>query len=159
MMTNPLQTKVSESQPVIRRLEPDDYRRWLPLWREYQRFYNADIPDETTQMTWRRLLDSREPMWGALALQGDRALGFVHWIYHRSCWTVGDYCYLQDLLVDSEARGQGLGRSLIGHVEREARSANCSRVYWLTQESNVQARILYDSVAENSGFIQYRKVL
>jgi hypothetical protein len=32
-------------------------------------------------------------------------------------------------------------------------------VYWLTQSSNAQARALYDQVADNLGFIQYRKVL
>ena len=157
-MIDDVQSEASGNQPVIRRFGPDDYRRWLPLWQAYQQFYNTQIPDETTEVVWQRLLDSREPMWGALAMQGDRALGFVHWIYHRSCWTVGDYCYLQDLLVASEARGQGLGRSLIARVEQEARATGCSRVYWLTQESNAQARILYDRVAANSGFIQYRKI-
>ena len=37
--------------------------------------------------------------------------------------------------------------------------AGASRVYWLTQSNNAQARALYDKVADNLGFIQYRKVL
>lgn len=32
-----------------------------------------------------------------------------------------------------------------------------ARVYWLTHETNATARILYDKVAEHSGFIVYRK--
>jgi len=32
-------------------------------------------------------------------------------------------------------------------------------VHWLTQTCNAQARILYDQVADDSGFVQYRKVL
>jgi len=32
-----------------------------------------------------------------------------------------------------------------------------SRVYWHTHETNHTARRLYDTVAENSGFIVYRK--
>jgi len=31
-------------------------------------------------------------------------------------------------------------------------------VYWQTQEGNASARRLYDQVAEQSGFIVYRKV-
>jgi hypothetical protein len=31
-------------------------------------------------------------------------------------------------------------------------------VHWLTQTTNAQARILYDQVADVSGFMQYRKV-
>ena len=38
-------------------------------------------------------------------------------------------------------------------------SAGCSRVYWLTHEANADAIVLYEKVAERSGFIQYRKDL
>ena len=41
--------------------------QWLPLWLGYQRFYQTNIPDETTQLTWQRLLDPQEPMQAALA--------------------------------------------------------------------------------------------
>jgi ribosomal protein S18 acetylase RimI-like enzyme len=60
--------------------------------------------------------------------------------------------------VAETARNLGLGRTLIEAVEREARAAGASRVYWLTKEDNVTARKLYDRVAERSGFIQYRKL-
>jgi ribosomal protein S18 acetylase RimI-like enzyme len=52
-----------------------------------------------------------------------------------------------------------VGRALIEEVYRKAEAAGASRVYWLTQSSNAQARALYDKVADNLGFIQYRKVL
>ena len=84
--------------------------------------------------------------------------GIVHYLFHRSCWTIGDYCYLQDLFVADDARKLGLGRALIEAVEREARAAGASRVYWLTHDSNTAARALYDKLAESPGFVQYRKV-
>jgi hypothetical protein len=31
-------------------------------------------------------------------------------------------------------------------------------VHWLTQEGNATARLLYDNIADRSGFIQYRKI-
>ena len=82
----------------------------------------------------------------------------VHWIHHRSCWTAGDNCYLQDLFVAPTARGHGAGRGLIEHVYAQARAAGCARVYWLTHETNADARVLYDRLAERPGFIQYRKL-
>jgi len=136
-----------------------DHDAWLPLWRGYQAFYRVDIPAATTQVTWARLLDPGEPMHAVLAWQGGRAVGLVHWIYHRSCWTTGDYCYLNDLFALPDVRGTGVGRRLIEHVYREAAAAGCSRVYWLTHESNSVAMRLYEQVAERSGFIQYRKAL
>ena len=48
-------------------------------------------------------------------------MGMVQWIFHRSCWTAGDYCYLQDLFVDESVRGSGVGRGLIEHVYAQAR--------------------------------------
>jgi ribosomal protein S18 acetylase RimI-like enzyme len=143
---------------AIRSLRPDQHEAWLPLWRGYQAFYAADIPAEVSALTWQRLLDPSEPMNGALAFDGETAVGLVHRIRHRSCWTAGDYCYLQDLFVSPEARGRGVGRKLIEYVYRAAAQEGCSRVYWLTQESNTAARLLYDRIADRSGFIQYRKL-
>jgi GNAT superfamily N-acetyltransferase len=143
----------------IRALTGADRDSWQPLWRGYQAFYKVQIPDAVSDETWRRLLDPAEPMWAALAHTDGRAVGLVHWIRHRSCWTVGDYVYLQDLFVAPDARGKGVGRHLIEHVYAAARQAGCARVYWLTHETNRDAMILYDRVAERSGFVQYRKVL
>jgi len=143
----------------IRALESADHDAWLPLWRGYQEFYAIDVAPETSRVTWGRLLDPGEPMGGALAIAGDRAVGMVHWIFHRSCSTVEDYCYLQDLFVASDRRGQGVGRKLIEHVYQVAKSAGCSRVYWLTHETNANAMLLYDRIATRTGFVQYRKLL
>jgi len=95
-----------------------------------------------------------------LALDGsDRAVGTVHWILHRSCWTMGDYCYLQDLFVVPELRNRGVGRQLIDAVSSRAAAGGASRVWWLTHETNTDAMKLYEKVADRSGFIQYRKML
>lgn len=55
-------------------------------------------------------------------------------------------------------RGKGVGRMLIEAVYDKARAAGAARVYWHTHSTNATARRLYDSLAENSGFIVYRKV-
>lgn len=143
----------------IRPVGAADQAAWLPLWQAYQRFYQAEIPAATSAVTWQRFLDPAEPMHAALAWRDGEAIGLVHWIFHRSCWTVGDYCYLQDLFVAESVRGGGLGRALIEHVYAQARQAGASRVHWLTQEHNAQARLLYERIASRSGFIQYRQLL
>ena len=96
---------------------------------------------------------------GLALLTSNGPAGLVHFIYHRSCWTPGNYCYLQDLFVAEGIRGGGIGRALIEHVYAEAGKAGASRVHWLTQETNYQGRMLYDRIADRSGFIQYRKIL
>ncbi len=144
---------------MIRTLSSGDHDAWMTLWRGYQAFYRVEIPEAVSAVTWARLLDPGEPMGGALAWAGEEAVGLVHHVRHRSTWTVGDYCYLQDLFVAPQGRGRGTGRSLIAHVEAVAREAGCSRVHWLTHETNADAMLLYDRAAERSGFVQYRRML
>jgi hypothetical protein len=143
----------------IKAIDVDDFVIWLPLWKGYQRFYEVDIQESATRRTWARFLDPTEPMHAALAIVSDRAMGLVHSIYHRSTWTTGDDCYLQDLFVAEEARGGGIGRALIEHVYEDARRRGAPRVYWQTHESNHDAMQLYDRIADRSPFVQYRKLL
>lgn len=143
---------------LIRPVRDDERADWAPLWRGYLEFYQTALSDEITAVTWARLHDPAEPMFVLGAYVDGRLCGIAHYLFHRSCWTSGNYCYLQDLFVAEGARNLGLGRALIAAVEQAARDAGASRVYWLTLESNTAARALYDKVAERSGFIQYRKI-
>jgi GNAT superfamily N-acetyltransferase len=143
---------------MIRPVGADERAAWEPLWKGYLDFYRTTLPWEIYDATWTRLHDPNEPMHALGGYVDGRLKGIVHYLYHRSCWTIGDYCYLQDLFVAPEARGRGLGRALIEAVYREARLAGASRGYWLTHESNAAARALYDTLADRPGFIQYRKL-
>lgn len=143
---------------LIRPLNDDERAAWEPLWTGYLTFYKTSVPAETTNVTWRRFHDPAEPMFALGAYVDGKLTGIVHYLFHRSTWTPGNYCYLQDLFVTGEARGLGVGRALIEAVYERAKAAGASRVHWLTQNDNAQARILYDQVADNPGFMQYRKI-
>ena len=143
----------------MRALSPDDYMAWLRLWQGYQSFYKVEIAEAVTAGTWSRMLEASEPVHGALAELDGKAIGLVHWLFHRSTWSAADICYLQDLFVAPEIRGQGAGGSLIAHVYEQARAAGTAEVYWLTHETNATAMKLYDRVAKRDGFVQYSKTL
>lgn len=147
------------TQTEIRLVTSDDHAAWLPLWQAYLRFYNTELPDAVTQSTWQRLLDEHEPTHAALAWHGDQAVGLVHFIYHRSNWSIENSCYLQDLLVTEHSRGTGVGRQLIEFVYATAKADGCCKVHWLTHETNATAIQLYERIAERPGFIQFRKAL
>jgi ribosomal protein S18 acetylase RimI-like enzyme len=85
-----------------------------------------------------------------------RLVGIAHAVLHRSFWTAGDYCYLQDLFIEPGMRGRGVGKALIGAVADAAAARGASRVIWLTHETNTAAIALYDQIADRTGFIQYR---
>ena len=145
-------------QITIRPLRPDERAAWEPLWQGYLAFYKTSVKPEVTAWTWARLHDPAEPMHVLGAVLDDRLVGIVHYIFHRSTWSIGDYCYLQDLFTAEEARGKGAGRALIEAVYASGKDAGASRVYWLTHETNETARALYDKLADRPGFIQYRKL-
>lgn len=141
----------------VRLLQAGDHAAWLKLWQGYTRFYRTRLPDAVTQATWARLTAPDEQPHGAGAWVDGRLVGFAHWLFHRSTWTTGCYCYLEDLFVAPDARGAGAGRALIQHVYAAADAAGAVRTYWATQEFNAEARALYDTVAKLTSFRQYRR--
>ncbi len=149
---------VSTDGLVIRPLRPDDRSAWEPLWRGYLTFYHSTQDAVVTELIWARVHDPAEPMFALGACLDGKLVGITHYLFHRTFWTAGDYCYLQDLFVDQSIRGRGVGEALIAAVEQEAKAWGANRVHWLTREENAVARGLYDKVAERSGFIQYRKI-
>ena len=147
------------SDVQIRPVTAADHAAWVPLWKAYLTFYKTELPDAVTESTWKRFLDSSEPTHAALAWQGGKAVGMVHFIYHRSNWSIHWSCYLQDLLVTPDQRGTGVGRKLIEYVYATAKQDGDDKVHWLTHETNATAIQLYERIAERPGFIQFRKPL
>lgn len=143
----------------IRPVTQQDHAAWLPLWQAYLTFYKTQLPDAVSASTWQRFLDPAEPTNAALAWQDGKAVGMVHFIYHRSNWSIANACYLQDLLVAPDQRGTGVGRLLIEHVYTTAKANDCDKVHWLTHESNATAIQLYERIAERPGYIQFRKMI
>ena len=144
---------------VIRPVGADERAAWEPLWNGYIAFYKATLVPGASDIAWQRFHDPDEPMFLLGAYVDGRLTGIVQYLFHRSTWAPHRYCYLEDLFVAESARGRGVARALIEAVYQKAEAANASRVYWLTHSNNAQARALYDRVADNLGFIQYRKVL
>jgi GNAT superfamily N-acetyltransferase len=148
---------------AVRPARPEDLEAWLPLWAGYNAFYErvgpAAVSEAQTRATWARFFDGYEPMEALVAEQGGTLVGFVHIIFHRNTTMMGPTCYLQDLFAAHAVRGQGVGRALIEAAAARAKQAGASRMYWHTQDHNATARLLYDRVARDSGFVVYRMEL
>jgi GNAT superfamily N-acetyltransferase len=143
----------------IRPVTKGEREIWERLWRSFQAFHNFAVSDEAMEVTWQRFHDPAEPMFLLGAYLDNELSGIVQYIFHRSCTTVRDFCFLNNLYVAESARGQGVGRALVEAVYAAAERHGASRVHWNVLESNAAALALYDRVARRSGFIQYRKSL
>ena len=141
---------------TIRAIEEKDKDQWLKLWAGYLEFYKSTISSEQTELTWKRLINNELKMFGFVAESEEGVIGFTHCLFRPSTWTETDYCYLEDLYVNPNIRGKGIGRALMNKVIEFAKEKKSKRVYWTTQEFNKTARVLYDSFTPVSEFVQYR---
>ncbi|MGE0577272.1 MAG: N-acetyltransferase family protein [Reyranella sp.] len=137
----------------VTRLRQSDREAWQPLAIGYNAFYQRVLPAAAYEQAWGRLLEGEEIQGLAARLDG-RVVGIAHYLFHAGVW-FPKVCYLADLFVDEAVRGQGAARALIEEVAEAARAQGCTRYYWLTQDTNAQARALYDKVARHVGFIRY----
>lgn len=128
---------------------------WLPLWNGYLEFYRETLTDAQTELTWNRLLDAHFNLHGFVAVLDGEPVGFTNYSFTNSSWDARPHIYLEDLFVDPQTRGAGIGRALIDAVTDVARKEGLSKVYWITHRDNATARKLYDSLATLSEFVRY----
>ncbi len=140
----------------IRPVTAKDEAIWRSLWPGYLEYYETQLPEEVYQTSFQRLLgNDPHDFHGRIAWIDGRAVGLVHYLFHRHMWKVENVCYLQDLFADPACRGRGVGRALIEAVYDAADAAGAPAVYWLTQDFNTTARRLYDRIGVKTPFIRY----
>ncbi len=114
-------------QVTIRAVARADFIAWKPLWDGYNAFYGragkTALPPGVTRMTWSRFFDAYEPVHAMVAERSGTLIGLAHFLFHRSTTKIAPICYLQDLFTVQEARGNGVGRTLIDAVYQYAVAA------------------------------------
>ena len=138
-------------------LQENDQDRWRVLARGYMAFYKTIRSEDEYTVLWDRIIEMKDVLSVGARIEG-KLVGFSHYFFHGSSWSA-DVCYLQDLFVDEENRGHGIGKALIEYVAEQAKTKQSPRLYWLTHHENSAARVLYDKVASHSGFIKYERAL
>jgi GNAT superfamily N-acetyltransferase len=146
---------MSERTISIRDPATVDETAWRELWSGYNAFYETTVPEAVTARTWQRILDPASPIFARLAVVNDCVAGFSISVLHEGTWVIAPICYLEDLFVAPQFRGDGLGRMLIANLVDHAKAKGWSRLYWHTRESN-PARRLYDEFGKADDFVRYR---
>ena len=143
---------------TIRRLEEADRTEWRRMWTGYLQFYRSEVDEAVYRASFERLIgDDPRDFSGLIAFFKERPAGLAHYLFHRHGWKLRDDCYLQDLWVEPEFRGRGIGAALIRAVYAAADTAGAPDVYWLTADDNATARRLYDRVGRLTPFIKYQR--
>jgi GNAT superfamily N-acetyltransferase len=144
--------------PEIRPVEPEGFEELLPLIAAYQRFYEVENPDDDRNRDFfRRFLAPSDDglILGAYDEQGQlRGYACLYWFF--SSTRPSESVLLNDLFVSADARGRGVGRSLIEAALEVARERGASHLEWSTAPDNRTAQALYDDTgAERSEWITY----
>jgi GNAT superfamily N-acetyltransferase len=79
-------------------------------------------------------------------LAGDPPAGVCQLRYRYAIWTESEDCWLEDIFVEPDARGSGLGRALMEAAFERARARGCARVELDVNEANPTALRLYESL-------------
>lgn len=128
---------------------------WQALWCEYSGPQRLAAEQANPEVTYSRLIDPAISLHGIVAI-AETPVGFAHYYFHPSSWSVSDNCCLQDLYVSPAARGKGVGQALVEAVASLAREQGSSVLHWRTREANKSAHALYSRFAQRTEFVSYR---
>ena len=81
-----------------------------------------------------------------IASVGGEPVGFALYFHSYSTFLARRGLYLEDLFVRPAARGQGVGRALLGELARIAVARGCGRLEWSVLDWNESAIRFYESL-------------
>lgn len=135
----------------------EELESFLPLIESYQRFCGVvDIDRGRNRGFFGRLIAPSQ--FGLLlgAWRGGRPSGYacLHWALNSV--EAHETVRMNDLWVEPDERGAGIGRALIETAADMAHARGAQSLVWLTDPGNFTAQRLYDSVAAHrSEWIRY----
>jgi GNAT superfamily N-acetyltransferase len=133
-----------ESPMQIRVAEIADSPRVARLIGAFRDHYGDDGPDdETIRRVVRRLIRGGD---AEFLLVGDPPTGVAQLRYRVSVWTGVLDCWLEDLFIERDARGGGIGRRLVEACIERATQKGCRRIQLDCNERNTNALALYEAV-------------
>jgi GNAT superfamily N-acetyltransferase len=145
--------------PTIRFAEPRDVRLIAELIRALARFEKLEHIVSLTEEQLEKALFGPRPYAETLIAEEDgRAVGFALFFHTFSTFLAMPGIYLEDLFVIPEARGQGVGRSLLERLAQIALDRECGRLEWAVLNWNTVAVAFYERLGArpNSEWTVYR---
>ena len=140
----------------MRPVDPADRVAWNRLYHLYGDFYGADLSDDHLDLVWRWIHEDRAVIaLVAVPATGGEPVGLAHLrpFVRPLDGSIGGF--LDDLVVDVNARGSGVVDALFAAMRDEAARRGWSVVRWITAADNHRARAAYDRVATATPWVTY----
>ena len=143
---------------AIDRVREEDLGELLPLMRAYCDFYGVD-PSDAALLSMSRALLADEEREGLQLLARDdsgRAVGFATIFWSWSTLRAARIGVMNDLFVESAARGGGVADQLIEACADCCRRRGAVSLGWQTAKDNGRAQAVYERVgASRSEWLDY----
>ncbi len=129
---------------MVRRAEPADADAIGRLLHDFNEEYEEDTPgaDKLAERA-RKLIAGGDTV---ALLAGEAPDGFAVLRFRESLYTDALECYLAELYVVPDKRGQGIGRALMEEVFALAREKGATHIELNTSHDDVAARALYEKL-------------
>ena len=100
-----------------------------------------------TPEDFRRALFGTPPRaWALFAELDGKPVGFALWFYNFSTFAAKPGLYVEDVFVEPEHRGRGIGRMIFRHLARRALDEGCARMEWWVLDWNAPAIGFYRAI-------------
>ncbi len=123
---------------------PDDIPelcRLLGYLFEQEAEFKPDI--QLQQQGLKAIIQSPESGTIMVSREGGRLVGMVSLLYSISTALGGRVCVLEDMVVEPDKRGSGIGTDLLNHAIGYAREQGVKRITLLTDQDNTAAKRFY----------------
>jgi GNAT superfamily N-acetyltransferase len=136
-----------EKQFLIRPATPADLGELLRLIRGLAEYEKLSHMVTGTEAMLREALFGARPVAEALMVErGGRPVGFALYFMSFSTFLCKPGLYLEDLFVEPEHRGHGLGKALLRHLAALAIERGCGRFEWHVLDWNEPSIRFYESL-------------
>jgi GNAT superfamily N-acetyltransferase len=132
---------------TIRPAEPRDVAGILRLIRElaiYEKLEDQAVG--TVPMLTEALFGARPSCEALIGERGGRAVGFALYFTTFSTFLCKPGLYLEDLFVEQDSRGIGLGKALLSRLASIAAERGCGRFEWRVLDWNEPSIKFYESL-------------
>ena len=128
---------------IIRPATENDLPTILRFIKELAEFEGAEDQINSTQEGLQQILFVRQGA-DAIVIEVDHApVGFAVWAYSFSTFTGKQTLYIDDIYVQQEYRGKGLGSKMFYYIAGVASEKDCARMDWYCMETNVSGKEYY----------------
>jgi GNAT superfamily N-acetyltransferase len=118
--------------------------RFIRALAEYEKLSHEVRADEATLE--RFLFGEPRRAEALIAEWNSEPVGFAVWFYSFSTFLARPSLYVEDVFVNPEARGRGIGRAIFAHLAARALAQGCGRMEWSVLDWNAPSIAFYRSL-------------